>query len=447
MRWTKNIPGILKALTLRGREGWRMRVASGFIALVVLVGTLTMLGCGGDDDGDNNTSTPPAPGSNLTNATASNLANRVFTFPNGFSTNPPTLTGLPPGQAFTLRFGDFAGTTTGPMTLESAGNIASGTVTIGSCIFQVNQSTFPASQGPPVGMQFTANPCQIDTTTGALILTDPRSGQTATSSPATTSTVPNVAFVLTTDFATGSYSVVDLATRNVTPDIRPGGVHSDAIARFFGGRVYVVNRLGADSIQIIDPQQGFTTPTNGELSVDNGSNPQDIVFVNANKAYVSRLDAPTLFILNPTTLQKTGELDLSSLIKPNDLDGSSEPAYMLIRNGLVYVALQHIDFSQSLLPKVANGEVVVINPATDSIVTVITLQGRNPVSELQYSPTLNRILVSSVGNFAVIDGGGIEMINPDTNTVDAQLAVSEATMGGGISQPLCSCRRPKVLRS
>ena len=167
--------------------------------------------------------------------------------------------------------------------------------------------------------------------------------------------------------------------------------------------------------------------------MDNGSNPQDIVFVNANKAYVSRLDAPTLFILNPTTLQKTGELNLSSLIKPNDQDGSPEPAYMLIRNGLVYVALQHIDFTQSLLPKVANGEVVVINPATDSIVTVITLQGRNPVSELQYSPTLNRILVSSVGNFAVIDGGGIEMINPDTNTVDAQLAVSEATMGGDIT--------------
>ena len=215
-----------------------MRVASGFVALVVLVGTLTMLGCGGDDDGDNNTSTPPAPGSNLTNATASNLANRVFTFPNGFSTNPPTLTGLPPGQTFTPALSRFRWhQDTALMTLESAGNIASGTVSIGSCIFQVNQSTFPASQGPLAGMQFTANPCQIDTTTGALILTDPRSGQTATSSPSTTSTIPNVAFVLTTDFATGSYSVVDLATRNVTRDISLGGVHSDAIARFFSGRI------------------------------------------------------------------------------------------------------------------------------------------------------------------------------------------------------------------
>jgi hypothetical protein len=242
-----------------------------------------------------------------------------------------------------------------------------------------------------------------------------------------------VAFVLTTDFSTGSYSVVDLTTRNVTKDIKRGGVHSDAIARFFGGRVYVVNRLGVDSIQIIDPQLAFTTPTNGELSVGNGSNPQDIVFVNATKAYVSRLGSPQLAIINPTTLRSTGELDLSRLIKPADTDGSPEPASMLIRNGLVYLALQHIDFRQSQLPKVANGEVVVIDPSTDSIVTVIALHGKNPLSALHFSPTLNRILLSSVGDFNVLDGG-IEAINPDTNTADAQFVISETTMGGDITE-------------
>ena len=50
----------------------------------------------------------------------------------------------------------------------------------------------------------------------------------------------------------------------------------------------VTNRLNADNIQIIDPQQGYTTPANAQVSVDNGTNPQDIAFVNANKAYVSR---------------------------------------------------------------------------------------------------------------------------------------------------------------
>jgi hypothetical protein len=105
---------------------------------------------------------------------------------------------------------------------------------------------------------------------------------------------------------------------------------------------------------------------------------------------------------------------------------------MLVHNGLVYVALQHIDFTQPQLPKVANGEVVVIDPTTDSILTVIELHGKNPFSEFQFSPSLNRILISSVGDFGVIDGG-IEAINPDINTADTHFAVTEATMGGDIT--------------
>ena len=82
------------------------------------------------------------------------------------------------------------------------------------------------------------------------------------------------------------------------------------------------------------------------LSVGNGTNAWDIVFVNTNKAYVSRLGSPKLLIIDPTTLRSTGELDLSSLVKPTDSDGSPDPAYMLIRNGMVYVALRHIDVKQ-----------------------------------------------------------------------------------------------------
>lgn len=435
MRWMSHVPGIEVSLARRKRGDRRRRAVSGLMVLMVLMSPLAMLGCNGGGDGNNNNAAPslPVPTSNPTNATANNLAHRMFTFPNGLSANLAARTGLPQGQALTLRFGDFGGATTGPVTLDSGSHTASGTVTIGSCNFQITQSNFPARQGPQAGTQFVADPCQIDTTIGALILTDPQTGETATSSASNPSTLPSVAFVLTTDFSTGSYSVVDLTTRNVTKDIKRGGVHSDAIARFFAGRVYVVNRLGVDSIQIIDPQLAFTTPTNGELSVGNGSNPQDIVFVNATKAYVSRLGSPQLAIINPTTLSSTGELDLSRLIKPADTDGSPEPAYMLIRNGLVYLALQHIDFRQSQLPKVANGEVVVIDPSTDSIVTVIALHGKNPLSALHFSPTLNRILLSSVGDFNVIDGG-IEAINPDTNTVDAQFVISEATMGGDITE-------------
>jgi len=401
------------------------------MALVVVIGTLTVLGCGGD----NGTSENPA--------AASDLTNRSFAFTSGAGPNLATVLGLPQGQAFTLQFGSFGGTNVGPVTLDSGGSAASGTVTLGSCTFRFDRSTFPAGSGPQSGAQFTIDPCQINRDDNTLRLIA-ASGETLVSAVASPLPTTNAAVVLTTDVSTGSYSVVDLASRSVFKDIKVGGVYSNAIARFVraadfvnpsafpSGRVYVVNRLGADSIQILDPQLGFITPPNGVLSVGNGTDAWDMVFVNTNKAYVSRLGSPKLLIIDPTTLRSTGTIDLSSLVKPTDSDGSPDPAYMLIRNGMVYVALRHIDFKQSQLPIVARGEVVVIDATTDRIVSVITLNGKDPASEFQFSPNLNRILISSVGNFGVIDDG-IEAINPDTNTVDPQFAVSEASMGGDIT--------------
>jgi len=88
---------------------------SGCLTLLVMVGMLTLLGCGEDSAMD---------------ATASDLENRTFTFPTGAGPNLAALTGLPQGQAFTLRFGNFGGTKTGPTSLESGGQTATGTVTI-----------------------------------------------------------------------------------------------------------------------------------------------------------------------------------------------------------------------------------------------------------------------------------------------------------------------------
>jgi hypothetical protein len=401
------------------------------MALVVVIGTLTVLGCSSNDDSSSVAAGP------------SDLTNRAFPFPSGAGPDLATVLGLPQGQAFNLQFGNFNSTNVGPVTLDSGGSDASGIVTLGSCTFSFSRSTFPVGSGPQSGTQFTIDPCQINRDDNTLRLVAP-SGEALVSAAAIPLPTINVAVVLTTDAATGSYSVVDLTSLNVFKDIKISGVNSNAIARFVpaaafvnpstfpAGRVYVVNRLGGDSIQVLDPQLGFITPTNGVLSVGNGTDAWDIVFVNTNKAYVSRLGSPRLLIINPTTLQITGTIDLSSLVQPTDSDGSPDPAYMLIRNGLVYVALQHIDFQQPQLPTVARGEVAVIDSTTDRIVSVITLNGKNPITEFQFSPNLNRILISSVGNLTVIDDG-IEAINPDINTVDSQFVVSEATMGGDIT--------------
>jgi hypothetical protein len=261
-----------------------------------------------------------------------------------------------------------------------------------------------------------------------------------------TPTGGGVAFVLTSNFETGSYSVIDLATRNPFNDL--GGVSSDAIARFFGdtGLVYVVNRTGtvnADNIQVIDPQQDYRTVR--QESVGNGTNPQDIAFVGNNRAYVSRLASAELLIIDATTLAHLGTIDLRFLNKPGDGE-SPDPFRMLVHDGperkLVYLTLQHLDVTFS---PVAAGEVVVIDPATDMVVDVdpttaeidpIVLKGQNPFSDLQFSAELNRILVSSVGVFTSFGGGndgGIEAIDPDTYAVDPDFVVDENDMGGDIT--------------
>src|SRR4029450_9606358 len=187
------------------------------MALIVVIGTLMVLGCGGDS------------GSPFNPVTANDLNDRAFPFPNGAGPNVAAVIGLPSGQAFTLEFGSFGGTNVGPVTLDSGGNLASGTVTLGSCTFRFDQSTFPAGSGPPSGAQFTIDPCNIDRDKHKLQRTAP-SGENLVSAPAISLPTTNVAFVLTSDFAQGSYAVVDLASRNVFRDLKRGGVHSDAIA-------------------------------------------------------------------------------------------------------------------------------------------------------------------------------------------------------------------------
>lgn len=275
--------------------------------------------------------------------------------------------------------------------------------------------------------------------TVALLLMSSALAWTAPCAFAQTAPTPpplGVAFVVTTDFSTGSYSVIDLATLTPFNDLNPGGIHSDAIARYdpTTARVYVVNRFGADSVQVVDPQQGFITPPGAELSVGNGSNPQDIVVLSPDKAYVSRANATSLLVINPTTLIELGAIDLGSLTKPNDLDGLPDMYRMLLHDGLLYVILQHFDQTNNFQP-VGPGEIAVIDTATDTVVGVIALRTPNPFANLQFTAALAqgpRILVSGVNSFDVGDGG-IEAIDPVTQTVDTAFVADEMTLGGNIS--------------
>ena len=154
-----------------------------------------------------------------------------------------------------------------------------------------------------------ADPCEFEVNLRFLRLTDPQSRESVTSAAATPLTRPNTAFVLTADprSGVGSYSVVDLATRNVTRDIRRGGVHSDALARSFGGRVYVVNRPTTNTV---DPSISIT-----EASL--GGDITDFEIVSSTKGFAIVTDANfanSLVTFNPSTAQR-----LTTVLGPLDV--------------------------------------------------------------------------------------------------------------------------------
>jgi hypothetical protein len=238
------------------------------------------------------------------------------------------------------------------------------------------------------------------------------------------------AFVFTSDFTTGSLSVVDLSTRAVSQDV--AAVSSDAVLRWYGGLLYVVNRFGADNIQVIDPSQGYATLR--QFSVGNGSNPQDIAFLSPTKAYVSRYGSADLLIVNPSS--PSGQpMSTISLAAFADGDGIPEMARMIRVGRYLFVACQRLTSFQPSSPSV----VVVVDTQTDQVVDVdpttagtqaIELIRRNPTSTFEYDPANRRLLIGDAGHYNALDGA-IEAIDPLQMT-RLGLVTTEQTLGGDI---------------
>jgi len=238
----------------------------------------------------------------------------------------------------------------------------------------------------------------------------------------------SAAYVITTDFSTGRLSVIDLATRQVSPNV--AAVHSDATLRVYGGLIYVINRFGQDNIQVIDPSRGFTTVR--QFSTGNGSNPQDIAFISTTKAYVSRYGSSDLLIVNPSTGVTRGTISLAGFA---DSDGLPEMAHLAIVGPWLFVACQRLTNFAAVNPSV----VVVIDTRTDKVsdrellvpgIQGITLTGRDPFTDFVYDDATKELLIGCVGSFGVADGG-IERIDAVTPH-SLGYAITESALGGDV---------------
>lgn len=241
------------------------------------------------------------------------------------------------------------------------------------------------------------------------------------------------AFVTTTDFVSGSSSVVLLdGLHTSTNDV--ASIHSDATVRYFDGLFYVVNRFGADNIQILDPDNSFSTVN--QYSVGAGSDPHDILVVDGTKAYVTRYNLRELLIVEPLSGAQLGAIDLGGF---SDGDGIPEMDYMIRVGGHVFVSVQRLnrdnfftptDESYLVVIDVVTDTVVDVDPITPGIVDPILLTGTNPFSEPILDVWGGRILVSCVGFFGLLDGG-VDEVDPYA-LVSNGFIFEEAVAGGDL---------------
>jgi hypothetical protein len=232
------------------------------------------------------------------------------------------------------------------------------------------------------------------------------------------------AFVTTSDYETGFFATINVRNKSVTKYQLE--LSSDAVARTIDGKIYVVNRFGQDNITVFSPQN-FAKPLI-QFSTGNGSNPHDIVLASSNKAYVSLYEKGYLLVVDPTTGIELKRIDISSFA---DKDGVPEADRMVIVDGILYVALQKLDRNNYFEPA-GNGEILMIDIESDTIIGSIVLSGANPY-DIFYHQGMDRIVASEVGSFYDLTDGGIETVDPYTREASGFI-LTESDLGGDITE-------------
>jgi hypothetical protein len=138
-----------------------------------------------------------------------------------------------------------------------------------------------------------------------------------------------------------------------------------------GHEVLLIDRLNA-TLTWVTPA---TCEVSRQLNVGEGkpTNPQDVIPVSAQKAYVPRYAgvAGDLLIIDPTAATITGHLDLKPLApKAGDRAVLPNPSRGLLASGKVYVVLTALSEDSKMG---APGRVVVVDPASDTVIDTILL--------------------------------------------------------------------------
>lgn len=106
------------------------------------------------------------------------------------------------------------------------------------------------------------------------------------------------------------------------------------------------------------------------LQMSDGACACQMAFVSETKAYVSIWNKGKIYIINPTSMTKTGEIDIAEY---GVEDSDPNPAGMVLRDdGLLFVSLNQIGGNQMPYPDRPAADVLIVDTETDKPLKMIT---------------------------------------------------------------------------
>ena len=210
-------------------------------------------------------------------------------------------------------------------------------------------------------------------------------------------------------------------------------------------RAFVVQResgsaTGKGKVALLDPANRFQVKTRFQVNDGiNPANPQDLLVLAADKAYVTRLEPPynDILIVNPDTGDTLGRVDFTG--QGTNPDGLPRLYKMFPLQGRVWVLMQNYSSTYTYDP----GLIGVVNPNPNTIETIIKLSTKNP-TDFGYDNEANLLYVASTGDWTDPATAGIEAVNPVTQASEGVL-IHGNDLGGFITRMVMIARNNAYL--
>jgi DNA-binding beta-propeller fold protein YncE len=238
------------------------------------------------------------------------------------------------------------------------------------------------------------------------------------------------AVVLGADFSsgTGIVSMLDVKTLGMHQNAVAGAATSDPVVRQVGNQLYIVNRSVGENVTILDAK---TLSLVGQHSTGAGSNPQDVAVV-GNKLYIPAAGTAGVVVMTlPAGTTTTIALDTAV----GDPDGKPDCISAFAVGNDVYVACGLLD--QNFTPR-GVGKVAVIDTATDTVRTTISLPDKNPVGFFMKTPQSSTfggdLLIPIVPSFDTFTSGCVARVAPgQTPTSTCATGLANSDLGGFVT--------------